>query len=175
MYGTSSSSSRKRTYPHVSLIIVIQYSPLQSGYAPRWDTWRRSPLHHRLLLTLCGGQEHKQNRKPDSGGRRDATPATGLTATGGDGERTPFSASSLSLSLSISFSLYFFLSLYLSLFRTPSRPPAALHTTPKTRLDHHDNNDDDDDDDDELLGAPLRDEIIYVCGRRRRRRRGRRG
>lgn len=36
MYGTSSSSSRKETYPHVSLIIVIQYSPLQSGHAPRW-------------------------------------------------------------------------------------------------------------------------------------------
>lgn len=151
MYGTSSSSSRKRTYPHVSLIIVIQYSPLQSGHAPRWDTWRRPPLHHRLLLTRAPRAEDRNTNKTESptpevgATRRDATrsPATGLTATGGGGERTPFSTtSSLSFSLSPSFS--------------PSRPPAALHTTPETRLDHHDN---DVDDDDELLGAPLRSAV----------------
>jgi hypothetical protein len=33
MSDTSNNSSRKRTYPHVSLIIVILYSPPQSGHA----------------------------------------------------------------------------------------------------------------------------------------------
>jgi len=115
MYGTSSSSSRKRTYPHVSLIIVIQYSPLQSGHAPRWDTWRRPPLHHRLFLTRAPRAEDRNTNKTES-----PTPEVGATrrqqqgwprqgAAGKERHRlaTPPLYFSVSLSLSLSLSLSF--------------------------------------------------------------------